>query len=96
MSADSEYCSTQKAGNLNDAFGIPFQAIEEPMPNVKLAGGFDVALRTMFKKQRCQTRYGKIENASYPISPQMRMGLQAALEWARRFKTKRYDMDQYR
>lgn len=68
--------------NLNDAFGIPFQAIEEPMPNVKLAGGFDVTLRTMFKKQRCQTRYGKIENASYPISPQMRMGLQAALEWA--------------
>lgn len=68
--------------NLNDAFGIPFQAIEEPMPNVKLAGGFDVTLRTMFKEQRCQTRYGKIENASYPISPQMRMDLQAALEWA--------------
>ena len=68
--------------NLNDAFGIPFQAIEEPMPNVKLAGGFDVTLRTMFKEQRCQTRYGKIENASYPISPKIRMDLQAALEWA--------------
>ena len=52
------------------------------MPNVKLAGGFDVTLRTMFKEQRCQTRYGKIENASYPISPQIRMDLQAALEWA--------------
>ncbi len=65
-----------------DAFGIPFQAIEEPMPNVKLAGGFDVTIRTMFKEQRCQTRYGKIENAGYPISPQMRMNLQAALEWA--------------
>lgn len=68
--------------DLNDAFGIPFQAIEEPMPNVKLAGGFDVTLRTMFKEQRCQTRYGKIENASYPISPKTRMDLQAALEWA--------------
>ena len=68
--------------NLNDAFGSPFQAIEEPMPNVKLAGGFDVTLRTMFKEQRCQTRYGKIENASYPISPKTRMDLQAALEWA--------------
>lgn len=65
-----------------DAFGIPFQAIEEPMPNVKLAGGFDVTLRTMFREQRCQTRYGKIENASYPISPRMRKELQAALEWA--------------
>lgn len=65
-----------------DAFGVPFQAIEEPMPTVKLAGGFDVTLRTMFKEQRCQTRYGRIENASYPISPQMRMRLQAALEWA--------------
>ena len=74
--------------NLNDAFGIPFQAIEEPMPNVKLAGGFDVTLRTMFKEQRCQTRYGKIENASYPISPQMLMDLQAALEWAGSSKQK--------
>ena len=64
-----------------DAFGILFQTIEEPMPSVKLAGGFDVTLRTMFKEQRCQTRYGKIENAGYPISPRMRKELQAALEW---------------
>lgn len=64
-----------------DAFGILFEPIEEPMPEVKLAGGFDVKLRTMFKEQRCQTRYGKIENASYPISPEMRKKLQAALNW---------------
>lgn len=64
-----------------DAFGIPFEPIEEPMPEVKLAGGFDVKLRTMFKEQRCQTRYGRIENASYPISPQIRKSLQAALNW---------------
>lgn len=81
MKADTAEHAESKA-DLNDAFGIPFQAIEEPMPNVKLAGGFDVTLRTMFKEQRCQTRYGRIENASYPISPQMRMDLQAALEWA--------------
>lgn len=72
---------TKGKGNSIDAFGIPFQVIEEPMPNVKLAGGFDVTLRTMFKEQHCQTRYGKIENAGYPISPQMRRELQAALEW---------------
>lgn len=65
-----------------DAFGVPFQAIEEPMPSVKLAGGFEATIRTMFKEQRCQSRYGRIENASYPISLSMRMQLQSALEWA--------------
>lgn len=64
-----------------DAFGIPLHPIEEPMPEVKLAGGFDVKLRTMFKEQRCQTRYGRIENGSYPISLDMRKKLQAALNW---------------
>lgn len=68
--------------DLIDAFGVPFQAIEEPMPSVKLAGGFDAAIRTMFKEQRCQYRYGRIENASYPVSPSMRMQIQSALEWA--------------
>ena len=64
-----------------DAFGIQFMTIEKPMPSVKLTGGFDVTIRTMFKDQKCQTRYGKIENASYPVSPEMRMKLQGALEW---------------
>ncbi len=64
-----------------DAFGIPFNPIDEPMPEVKLAGGFDAKLRTMFKEQRCQARYGTIESASYPISPQMRKKLHAALTW---------------
>lgn len=68
--------------NSIDAFGVPFRAIEEPMPSVKMAGGFDATIRTMFKEQRCQSRYGRIENASYPISPSMRMQLQSALEWA--------------
>lgn len=64
-----------------DAFGIPFMADERPMPSVKLAGGFDATIRTMFKEQRCQTRYGRIDSASYPISPEMRGKLQAALAW---------------
>ena len=35
----------------------------------------------MFKEQRCQTRYARIENASYLISPRMRKSLQTALNW---------------
>ena len=64
-----------------DAFGVPFMADETPMPSVKLAGGFDATIRTMFKEQRCQTRYGRIDSASYPVSPEVRGKLQAALAW---------------
>lgn len=64
-----------------DAFGIPLGAIEKPMPVVKLAGGFDVSLRTMFRGQPCQQRYGRIENATYPISGEMRRRLQDALAY---------------
>ena len=51
------------------------------MPKVKLAGGMEVTLRTMFKGQPCQTRYGRIESASYPIATNVRKEIQAALEW---------------
>lgn len=64
-----------------DAFGIMFAPLEEPMPTVKLAGGFEVSLRTMFKGQPCQSRYGRFENATYPIAPEMRSSIQAALTW---------------
>lgn len=64
-----------------DAFGMRFTPVEEPMPEVKLAGGFDVKLRTMFRGQNSQFRYGKIENASYPIAPSIRKDLHAALGW---------------
>lgn len=74
--------SKEETNELIDAFGVPFQALEEPMPSVKLAGGFDATIRTMFHGQRCQSRYGRIENASYPISPSMRVQMQSALEWA--------------
>jgi hypothetical protein len=80
LSADSSEQNNLDMLNV-DAFGIPFKPIEEPMPDVKLAGGIEVKLRTMFKEQRCQTRYRRIENASYPISPRMRKILQSALGW---------------
>jgi len=64
-----------------DAFGYLFAPLEEPMPTVKLAAGFEVSLRTMFRGQPCQSRYGRIENATYPISKEMRFKLQAALAW---------------
>ena len=66
-----------------DAFGVPFAPAERstPMPTVKLAGGFDATLRTMFSGQPCQTRYRRIEDASYPISPEMRGKLHASLDW---------------
>ena len=79
---DAEYVQyTKSKEETVDAFGIPFQTIHEPMPKVKLSGGFDVTLRTMFKDQHCLTRYGKIEDAGYPISPGMRKEIKAALEW---------------
>ena len=80
MSADAEE-KNNTASSLIDAFGQSFSPIEEPMPSVKLAGGFEVTLRTMFNEQRCQYRYGETENASYPISPVLRQELQAALAW---------------
>ncbi len=51
------------------------------MPTVKLAGGFEVSLRTMFKGQPCQSRYGRFENATYPIAPEVRADIQGALTW---------------
>ena len=74
--------------NKVDAFAKQFAAIEEPMPKVKLAGGFDVVLRTMFREHKCQNRYGRIENASHPISPEIRQALQASLEWLGSAKNK--------
>jgi len=81
MEADSEARDEAEGNQIPDAFGEMFTPIEEPMPSVKLARGIDVTLRTMFRGQPCQERYGRIENATYPISPKMRTSLQAALIW---------------
>lgn len=66
---------------VRDAFGREYLPLEEPMPKVKLAAGFDVTLRTMFKGQPCQHRYGAIENATFPICKEERIELSAALGW---------------
>lgn len=42
-----------------DAFGTQFNPLEEPMPSVKLAGGFDVTLRTMFKERAARPGTGR-------------------------------------
>lgn len=81
IEADSQ---TKYENDLVDAFGMPFHDIEEPMPKVTVANGFDITLRTMFEGQPCQTRYGVIGNAGYPLSFQIRMKLKASLEWVGR------------
>lgn len=78
LAAENKDAQNADASNL-DAFGSPYSPINDPMPQVKLSG-FTVSLRTMFKEHKCQNRYGRIESASYPISPENRKNLQAALE----------------
>lgn len=63
-----------------DAFGMPFSNMGEPMPSVRLKG-FDVTLRSMFNGQPCQYRYGKIDDASYPIAKGNRSFVKKSLEW---------------
>ncbi|MGX8698342.1 MAG: hypothetical protein ACSW8F_00225 [bacterium] len=64
-----------------DAFGLPYAPLSEPMPAVKLTGGFEASLRTMFEGQPSQYRYHLIENDTYPISNEMRTKIQTALSW---------------
>ena len=78
--ADREKRRNEAASEI-DAFGIPFAPPNEPMPTVKLPAGWDAALRTMFDGQPSQFRYRRINDGSYPISPEKRRELKAALEW---------------
>lgn len=80
LKADEKHKSARKEDSV-DAFGTEFAAVEEPMPEIKLSGGFTASLRTMFKEHKCQYRYGRIENATYPIAPATRLRLKNALEW---------------
>lgn len=64
-----------------DAFGTPFDNINEPMPNVRLMGLGDVTLRAMFNGQPCQYRYKRIDDASYPITKENRSFAKQSLEW---------------
>jgi len=66
--------------NLRDAFGSPYDPrVSEPMPSVKIPG-FDVTLRSMYEKQLCQKRYGKVSDGSFPIAKVNRIAAKGALE----------------
>lgn len=77
LSADSG----AQGDRIADAFGLPFVPLTDPMPTVKLAGGFEVTLRTMFGDEPSQSRYGRAGSDAYPVSPGLRLELQAALGW---------------
>ncbi|MDR3164608.1 MAG: hypothetical protein LBU13_03435 [Synergistaceae bacterium] len=64
-----------------DAFGDPYSNVNKKMPLVKLTPMFTVRLRTMFDEQKCQCRYQKAEDASFPIIMKRRYVLQASLGW---------------
>lgn len=64
-----------------DAFGSQYTEPGEIMPSVRLAPGFDVALRSMFSEQVCQFRYGKADDDSFPVSKANRTTMKTALEW---------------
>jgi hypothetical protein len=68
-----------------DAFGAYFndKAKAEPMPEVKLPG-FNVILRAMFSGQPCQKRYGRVDDATYPIAKSNRAAAKKAMEWIAR------------
>ena len=80
LKADEKNKSARKKDTV-DAFGTGFAAVGEPMPKVRLTKDFIASLRTMFKEHKCQYRYGRIENATYPIAPATRLQLKSALEW---------------
>lgn len=78
--ASQEYEDNSNSENV-DAFGLKYIPSEDPMPSVKLEGGFDTSIRTMFKEQYCQSRYKVIGSKSYHLSIEMQKKLKSALEW---------------
>ncbi|MDR1922604.1 MAG: hypothetical protein LBS31_12820 [Candidatus Adiutrix sp.] len=80
LKADGGEEAAAGAGDAPDAFGAPYAHVGEPMPSVKLKG-FEATLRSMFNAQRCQYRYGKIDDESYPISKSNRDAAKQSLEW---------------
>lgn len=79
---------TETSQETVDAFGNPYVETDQPLPEVKLKAGFTVTLRTMFKDQYCQKRYGKIGRRSYPIAETEQKKMQSALLWISRAEQK--------
>jgi hypothetical protein len=71
------------SGNLADAFGFPMSPLDSttpfPSPRIEVLG--DVKLRSMFREKPCQTRYGRIESASYPVGFATREKMKNSLRW---------------
>jgi hypothetical protein len=87
LSAESESGCPERAGEL-DAFGEPLDARSELMPVVALGSLGRVGLRAMFRGQPCQKRFGRFDDASYPISKSNRSSARSALEWLARPENK--------
>ena len=84
MLVEADHCSKSKGEKTEkDAFGMDFSPLSEPMPSVKLAGGFEATIYTMFEGQPCQNRYNSFERkvTPYPLSPENRASFKNALEW---------------
>ena len=64
-----------------DAFGAPYSDIGKAMPSVRLAPGFEVVLRSMFREQHCQYRYHNADDRSFPIAKSNRSATKTSLEW---------------
>jgi hypothetical protein len=67
-------------GDRLDAYGAAYRDVGRPMPEVKVKG-FTVRLRAMFHEQPCQYRYGKINDASFPMTEEHRAEAKKALEF---------------
>ena len=81
LEADQKASLDTPLADIYDAFGAEYADVGKPMPSVRIVAGFDVALRGMFREQRCQFRYNNADDASYPITPANRMRTQTALKW---------------
>ncbi len=81
LEADRNDVASLLASDDYDAFGEEYSDVDKTMPSVRIRAGFDVALRAMFHEQRCQFRYRRADDSSYPITPANRMRAQTALKW---------------
>lgn len=70
------------AGEALDAFQHSYLPSDDPMPEIKLAAGFPVSLRTMNTGAiPSLTRYGAKSNDTYPLSIELRTQFASALTW---------------
>ena len=84
LAAQGTARSEKESGKVYDAFGLLSSPTEftEKLPTVKLPGAVgETKLRSMFKENHCQTRYGFIDAESFPIGADSRKAAKIALSW---------------